>query len=266
MMASRVQAVVGAVLLAAGLAAFSRQAGALAPIDTETVPELADRELVESVLKLPNQVPPLLADDRTKPLRFEELPRYPRNVLLAHSGSGRGTEIRELVQNAVQVLIDTNKAFVDTMPLLPENDERRRAVVAEVQQRQVELAEVYARLESCHADLKAAAELRARETPLWKANTDYVTVRLLFRMVHFYEYQVALSKVRKEDLPKADRKVHKGYKLVSHSEVSDGEAKELAREARKTLKRLAKENRGTPWDVIARRAQVAQLGLEWEPY
>lgn len=241
-------------------------AAGLAPLDTETVPELADRALVERLLKLPNQVPPLLSDGHPKPLRFQDLPRYARKKLLPYTNEGLPSDLRDLVEKAVRVLINANQAFGDTMPLLPANQQEKNQVIAGIVKRQEDLAVAYLNLAGCYEELKTVEKQREKETAQWKASYDYVMARLLFRMAHVYEYQVMLGKVRKEDLPAADPKIHQGYRLVPREKLGDFEAEQLAKQARKILERLAEENKGTPWELIAKRDLRAKLGLEWKAY
>lgn len=240
-----------------------------APPETKPAAAIADREMIESLLKLPNQVPPLFSDGKEKPLRFEDLPTYSRKALLPYAADNKANRLRTSVEKAVRALIDTNKAFADTLPTpWPENQQQKNALARQLSDRQLNLAEVYSQLDAALAELKLDADLRDKETPRWKANYDYLHARLLFRMVHFYEYQVALGNVRANKMPPLDKKIHKTYRLTPRAELSDKNNKDektLVQEAKIALERLAEENKGTPWEIIAKRALETKLGLEWKP-
>jgi hypothetical protein len=53
--------------------------------------------------------------------------------------------------------------------------------------------------------------------------------------------------------------------MASKEKASDSVGKKLERELRKLYEGLAKEYRGTPWEVLARREGLTRLGLEWQP-
>ena len=232
----------------------------LAPPDGQTTPDYADSARVEDLLKFPNQIPPLLSHSKSEPFRFKDLPRYQCKALLPYAEDKKESDLRDFVKKAVQLLIDTKKVFADTLPLLPENQQQRNAVIRGIEQRQLDMADIYAQLDTVYEELKSVEKLRGKETPRWKANYDYVTAHVLIRMVHFYEFQVALGKVRKDDLPAVDKKTHKGYRLVPKAKLSErGDEEVLAQNARKKLERLAEQNKGTPWEFIAQRALETDL-------
>ena len=139
-------------------------------------------------------MPPLLSDDNLKAFNSVTCRATDAASSPSTRKSGPSREAATGVEEAVKVLADTNKAFVDTMPFLPENLQKKNAAVAAVQKRQIDLAEVHARLEACYRQLNDVEKLRESETARWKANYDYVTARVLFRMVHFYEYQYCAGK------------------------------------------------------------------------
>jgi len=45
----------------------------------------------------------------------------------------------------------------------------------------------------------------------------------------------------------------------------DSTGKRLAREAHKLLDKIIKNYAGTPWEVLAKRERLTNLGLEWQP-
>ena len=48
--------------------------------------------------------------------------------------------------------------------------------------------------------------------------------------------------------------------------MSDRDAQKISEAAKKLLKKLAEETKGTPWEVIAKREMATLLGLEWQAY
>ena len=56
-----------------------------------------------------------------------------------------------------------------------------------------------------------------------------------------------------------------GWRLASTVKLQSKDAKEPADESRKLLDKLAKDHKGTPWEVLAKREQLSSLGLLWQP-
>jgi len=74
-----------------------------------------------------------------------------------------------------------------------------------------------------------------------------------------------LGSIRRE-FPPLDPNLHGGWKLASQSKLQGDKAgREYEREARKVLDKLIKDNAGTPWEVLAKREKLTNLGLEWQP-
>ena len=99
----------------------------------------------------------------------------------------------------------------------------------QIQNRQMRLAEVYADIEAKYEELKAfPPDQRTKEAPRWQANYDYALAQLQFRMAYFYEYNAALGRVRKDELPALDKKIHKGYRLNPVDAMIDRDAQKIA--------------------------------------
>jgi hypothetical protein len=54
--------------------------------------------------------------------------------------------------------------------------------------------------------------------------------------------------------------------MVPRGDMTDRDAQKLADQAKKVLERLAEAHKGTPWELVARREMLTNLGLEWQPY
>ena len=52
---------------------------------------------------------------------------------------------------------------------------------------------------------------------------------------------------------------------ISPEAVKDPkEFKDLAADAKKIFKKIAKDHHGTPWEILAKRDQLTTLGLQWQ--
>jgi hypothetical protein len=140
-------------------------------------------------------------------------------------------------------------------------------IKAEILREQTKPARVLLDLQEAAEELRKAGEHRKQEpSKRWQAHYDYVLAQLLARIAYVSEYNLMLGKIRKDELPELTVGVHSGYRLSSQEKMQSGkEIKDLAAESRKILAKLAIEHRGTPWEVLAKRAQVAFPGLRWEP-
>ena len=77
-------------------------------------------------------------------------------------------------------------------------------------------------METALADLKAAGELRSKETSKrWQAHYDYALARLMSRLVYIYEYNNILAQVRGDSLPPARGSIHNGWRVGSQEEGAD---------------------------------------------
>jgi hypothetical protein len=54
--------------------------------------------------------------------------------------------------------------------------------------------------------------------------------------------------------------------LASQVKLQSGtETRQKATEAKKILDQLAKDHKGTPWEILAKREALTALGLQWKP-
>jgi len=218
------------------------------------------------ILNLPNRVPPIKQGDKGNQLRADSLPPYPKTPLAAYKADNKDSDFRAAVQGGVDLLVKHNNAFQETFPPLPANQQQKTQFFNQLTNQQMTLALVYNDLESKYEELKLLTDDRKGESKLWQANYDYVMARIQFRMAYFYEYNAMLGKIRKEELPTLDPQVHKGYKLASKASMSDRDAQKIADNAKKILKKVAEDHKGTPWELIAKKEMFTSLGLEWVAY
>jgi hypothetical protein len=130
-------------------------------------------------------------------------------------------------------------------------------------------ARVMETLEVLVASLQKAIDERKEEkSKFWQATLDYAMAAVKVRYVYVMEYTTLIGQVRKDILPDLDKKRgQSGWRLASNEQLaSSSEYKDMSKEARKLFIKLAKDNPGTPWAVLARREKFTALGLKWEPF
>lgn len=113
---------------------------------------------------------------------------------------------------------------------------------------------------------KLLPERGKEKSKRWQAHYDYVTAMVKARYAYVNEYNFMLGKIRKDDLPPLDPKLHKGWRLAAVEKMSSPrDVKEKADDARKLFNKMIKDNPGTPWEVLAKRERQTALGLTWQP-
>ncbi len=128
-----------------------------------------------------------------------------------------------------------------------------------------DVARIMAKLNAAHEDMKSVADKRDAEPKRWQANYDFILARLEAEIAYLYEYQSMLGQMRKE-FPPRDPELHGGWKLAATTTLTgDSAGKKLGASSRKALDKMIKEHAGTPFEVLARRAKLTALGLEWKP-
>jgi hypothetical protein len=135
-----------------------------------------------------------------------------------------------------------------------ENDERAVALIMRA-------------IDDALEDLQSKEVMEARETESkrWKANYDFILARIQLEYAYLFEYQSMLGSIRKE-FPPRDASLHGGWKLASQPTLQgDSKGKKFARDAQKLLDKIAKDNAGSPYEVLAKREKLTHLGLEWVP-
>jgi len=114
---------------------------------------------------------------------------------------------------------------------------------------------------------KIAGERSQEPAKRWQAHFDYTRAQVLARIAFLEEYDLMLGKIRKDELPELEKGIHQeGWRLAAREKMQGPkDVRDLANEAHKIWAQVAKEHAGTPWEVLARRAQATSLGLEWRP-
>jgi hypothetical protein len=198
-------------------------------------------------------------------LTAEILPVFSAALMQRYGNEGGQPAVRLAVQKAAKLLKEPRmrSTFEDRFTPLG-NDARTKEIVFT---RQKKPAMILVELEETLAAFEAAAGEREHEpSARWRANFDYVRGLVEQSIAFVYEYDYMLAQIRNDAMPPRDPSRHTGWRLVSRPKLqSGGEAKKQAAHARKLLLQLVEEHKGTPWEVLARRAALTEVGLEWQP-
>jgi Caspase domain len=147
----------------------------------------------------------------------------------------------------------------------PANDAAKKTILKEQHDGP---AAMYLELEDSLKALEKLSEARKdqEKSKRWQAHYDYVLALTKARFAYVNEYNFVLAKIRKDELPPIDPKIHRGWRLAAVERMSSPrEVKDQADEAHKLLDRLIKEHPGTPWEILAKRDRLTALGLIWQP-
>ncbi|MBY0522236.1 MAG: sigma-70 family RNA polymerase sigma factor [Gemmataceae bacterium] len=240
------------------------------PIAYTPDPNLAGkRGAVMRILSLYQQVPSVHPGDKERnPLRFETMPAFSQVILKEFQDDEKvSAEFRRNIEEGVALLRKEGTRFTDTFAPLPQNPQQRAQITRQIEAQQQNLAVgVLAQLQRQLTELDDLQGDRDAQSKLWQANYDYVRVQVLWHMAYALEYSAALGKIRKDDLPALDKNLHVGYRLVPTPTLSEKEADKYVDQAKKILEKMAKDHKGTPWELIAKRELATNRGLEWQPY
>src|SRR5262249_3317118 len=225
----------------------------------EDVAPLAD---VRSILQEIDVPPIKLARDEML-MRPESLPTFSAKVLAAYKDDGAKTPFREAVEKARKTLNEQlkGKRLREEWQLIG-NENGHKAFVKDYQEKEV--AKTIRELEEALDDLRAAGKDGRKEekSKRWQANYDYILARVEAQLAYLYEYDSALGEMRKELPPSGPN----GWRLASQAKFSgDAAGRKLMAESSKLLDKLAKEHPGTPWELLAKRDRLSNLGLKWQP-
>jgi uncharacterized caspase-like protein len=275
-----------------GGAAFNPEEAAAAKPTVAALEEgkgRADDRLVRSVLK-ELSVPPVKKSQTEGLIRYEAMPPFQAKTLEAYPMDNTPTPLRDAIERAQVVLWaispnappsemagavakfkQTEKLKTDLNGLRESfrapggagNAEKRFKDLVEADGRRV--ASMLRVLEDELDSMTKAKEMRAKAPKRWQANYDFMLARLEEQIAYVYEYSSMLGQMRKE-FPPRDPAVHGGWRLASREQLQgDATGRKLHRDAQKILAKLASDNAGTPWEVLAKREKLTALGLKWEP-
>ncbi|HZZ81127.1 MAG TPA: caspase family protein [Gemmataceae bacterium] len=122
------------------------------------------------------------------------------------------------------------------------------------------------KLNSALAVIKRAEKQREMETSKrWQANFDYMKARLQSRVMYLYEYNYTLGQIRADNLPELAAG-QSGWRVgISGAKlnVTENEAKDLAKKTKKLWNEIEERYPDTPWALLAQRESMIALGLTW---
>jgi hypothetical protein len=224
----------------------------------------APREMIQAILRETSQIPPVKAPAAgMQPLRAETFPAFTTKVMKEYAVVA--SPLQAAVKKAIAALVEHQGAFQDTFA-----NRNIAQLKVEAKAKQEKLAATQDELAAALAELNGVAEDRKNEpSKRWQAMYDYVKARLLMRLAYVFEYQYMLAEIRTDSLPELQPN-HIGWRLASREKMQckgdpGKEAKDRARQARDLLDAIARDHKGTPYEILAKREMVTALGLEWQP-
>jgi hypothetical protein len=203
--------------------------------------------LVFDSIVLKSYLPDISADDI---LRDSE--KYPLRVAVLRS--------LQTIRNTMPIAgpKDVKPISFVTSPVA---DQQKKAVL----NAQAPMAVAIAKLEDELTALEAVEKLRTKETKRWQANFDYTLGQLRMRLAFLNEYNLALGHVRTEALPELPTGSTAWRLTFADKMLSKKNVQELAAAARSAFEAVIANHKGTPWEVLAKRAMFTPPGLRWEP-
>ncbi len=138
------------------------------------------------------------------------------------------------------------------------NDEIKKAIEKEQKPLSVlalELSEIVDAL------LEHKEKAEKDESAYWRATYRFALAQAKLRLAFSHEANLALGRVRTDNLPEGSD----GWKLVQVPKMENRKEATGAKEAQALLDELAKEAKGTPWEVAAKQWRGVSVGLKWQP-
>lgn len=221
-------------------------------------------KVVRNVLDDINRIPPVkMSRGGVLPLKAETLRPFSTKILEKYQDEGE-SPLKKEVLAVVKLLSEERmqKTFMEKFTGQGDDGAIKKIIL----QQQRDPAVIMAELTEALEDLKKAGDQKKMATLLWQANYDYVLARLEARIAYVLEYNYMLGQIRKDALPPRDAsKGYTGWRLASSEKlISGNEARNLAKDSKKILDKLAKDHAGTPYEILAKREAITTLGLEWQ--
>jgi len=183
---------------------------------------------------------------------FRDAEKYPLRVVTLRALQTVRDTMRSAGPKDVKLIVSLNS---------PVTDQVKKTVLGA----QAPMAVAIAKLEDELAALEAIEKLRAKEPKRWQAHYDYTVGQLRLRLALLNEYNLALGHVRTESLPELPAG-STGWRLAHTDKMlSKKNVQEMVEAARKAFEAVIAANKGTPWEVLAKRAMLTPPGLRWEP-
>ncbi len=235
-------------------------------------PKSSNPKLIDQIFK-ELQIPPVkVARKDIREVPYSKLMFFPPEIAMKYKEDMTEAEIRSqpdkypfriAVLDAFKAIRDLRQTEADDLP-----EEFRGSTNDAVKKQITEKQRIPATREGILTDLKArleeVAKDREKQPPRWQANYDYVLAEVKFRIAYLSEYNLALGRVKKDELPPLEGK-NVGWKLAAVNKMkSPSEIRKLAEEARETMQELIDNHPGSPWAILAKREKGIALGLDWQ--
>jgi hypothetical protein len=196
------------------------------------------------------------------PLTADSLPPFGVTTMKAYKEDNAKTPLREAVLRAARIIDKHSETFREEF----RGKEEDAAIKKQIFNQQKPVAKAIAEMQDALDELNALEkDLGKEKSKRWKANYEFVRARVQQRMAYLYEYDYVLGLIRRESLPKRDPGKYSGWRLAAQVKIQSGsKSKDVADEARKAFAKMAKKYKDTPWEILAKREAVTNLGLRWE--
>jgi len=134
-----------------------------------------------------------------------------------------------------------------------------------MKENQIVVARIEYTVKEALVPISAVSRLRDRETSRrWQAHYDLIRGRLLAMRIRCNEFNSACAQMIR-DAPKFKDPGSNTWRLVPADDLNarDAQAKAVAEEARRLLRRVAEDHPGTPWALLAQRELKDPFGFRW---
>ena len=173
---------------------------------------------------------------------FEEVQKNPEKYEKTHplrlATVDALVKMRGIKQDGAVELPEEFKEPINDMTKKTITDKYQRTITT----RQGDLEDLKEKLE------EVAKKKDAEKSKRWVANFDFTYAQVRMRLAYIYEYNLALAKVKGEQLPELDKKLLQiGWRLSSVEKmISPKDIRDMADEAKKDLSELVTNNPNTP--------------------
>ena len=145
-------------------------------------------------------------------------------------------------------------------------DDKLKAEIEKKQQPPIadaalELSELVETLTDAKLGLQKAGE--EDKNKFWQSTFRFALAQAKLRLAFIHEANLALGQIRTDSIP--DTANASGLRLVQKAKMTDKKNAPLGKQALEQLAALAQENKGTPFEVLAKQWRSVSLGLEWKP-
>jgi hypothetical protein len=220
---------------------------------------MAGRPVIQAILEETGEATPR---DGDLPLTADSLPPFDARTMKSYEADDKKTPLRDAIRRATRLSAKHSATFREEF----RGKEDDAAIKKQIFKQQMPVAKAKAEMQDALDDLNALEkDLSKEKSKRWKVNYEFVRAHLQQRMAYMYEYDYVLGLIRREALPKRDPARFGGWRLAAQVKIQSGsKAKDPADEARKAFLKMAKKYKGTPWEILAKREAVTNLGLRWE--